>query len=169
MKRRAVLASLGPSIAAVAGCAEASESDRECTDLDRLQIDCSGEVETAFELRLLQVPDDVGDTLRVALRNASDATAHTGNRYHYDVRERTNDGWRSILRIEPRSSWTSEGVPHDPGTGFTWEFEFSADGLSRENETNPTHHVCSKLTGGDYEFAYFGLDGDECLTARFTV
>lgn len=111
-----------------------------------------------FELTLDRQQLATGETLVARVRNATDSEQMTGNEMKYDVQYRGDDGWRTVFGIEGgEAPFTDEGVVHDPGSGFTYELQFSAEGLSGAVDHSPTYRVCGSLSPGTYRFVYWGV------------
>ncbi|MEE6209620.1 hypothetical protein U3A55_05575 [Salarchaeum sp. III] len=108
-----------------------------------------------------------GDEMRVTLTNESDQEAYTGIPAKYDIQERTEEGWRSVLWIDQKVALTDEALVHEPEEGLTWTFtvrEETIEGVEEE------YHICDAIEPGRYRFAYYGI-GDEhaAITTPFEV
>ncbi|ADE01750.1 uncharacterized protein HVO_A0242 (plasmid) [Haloferax volcanii DS2] len=183
MNRRKLLLSLGATSLAFPGCLgkqtlngtdDESSSDPNntsksmCDDLNRLQITCEGPENSAFDLSIPRSPSSIGEELQVQMTNSTEKTKYSGNRFKYDIQKKTDQRWQSIFWVHARPAWSDEAVEHKPGAGFTWEFEFTQGGLSRQNDTNPDYYVCNSLSEGRYRFVYFGYD-TRCIAAEFMI
>ncbi len=133
-----------------------------------------------FALEIEERSISVGETLAATLENVSGETNTSGNKGKFDIQYRDSDRWRTIFgREDVFAGWSDEGVTHEPGEGFRWEFTFSQDGASDAVRHSPTYHVCAPLSSGEYRFVYWGVtsekeaendyETDYGVAARFTV
>lgn len=157
MNRRKFLAVSGGLSTALAGCLGTASSCRS----GRRRIDGEWTVERGplggFSLTLPTGSVDRGGQLTARLRNVTDGTHYTGNRFKYDVQRQAEAGWRSLFHVPETSYWTAEAIGHEPGTGFTWDLTVTRDGLERTEEGQPEYFVCEPLETGRYRFLYWGI------------
>ena len=139
-----------------------------CDNLNRLQVTCGKVKNSALDLSILRAPSSIGEKLQVRMTNITATTKYSGNRFKYDIQSATDQGWQSVFWVGSQSAWSDEAVEHKPDTGFTWEFNFTQEGLSRQTDMNPDYYVCNPLSEGKYRFVYFGY-GTRCIAEEFTI
>jgi len=120
-----------------------------------------------------------GETISFRLENTADAEKTTGNKRKYDIQRRTDDAWRSVYWVPEKYGYNDVGVVHPPGTGFTWEFPLTRDGLEQPTQFNTPYSVCEPLVPGEYRLVYWGVTADvergsdfeteSAIGVRFTV
>jgi len=91
------------------------------------------------------------------LENTNDAERTTGNKRKYDIQRRTDDGWQSVYWVPETYGYNDVGIMHPPGSGFTWEFPFSREGLEQSTQFNTPYSICEPIVPGEYRFVYWGV------------
>lgn len=135
-----------------------------------------------FELTLDRETYDQGDELVAELRNVTDEQQVSGTKGKFDLQRHGPDGWHTVFGLPEGSNpiWTSEGIAHPPGEGFTWRLTLTQAALSNgEIDSFPSYHACQPIDPGDYRFVYWGIttqqeraedfETDYALAERFTV
>lgn len=134
-----------------------------------------------FVLALNKEHYATGEELVAELRNATDEEQTSGNKTKFDIQYRGDAGWQTIFGTPDgqRPAWTDEGIIHQPGDGFTWQFPLTRDGVSNAVATGPSYHACQPIKPGLYRFVYWGIttekernedfETDYALGATFTI
>lgn len=111
---------------------------------------------TGFDLLLDSREIELGDTLTCELRNVAGEENSSGNKKKYDIQYQTGSGWHTIFGTDKPMARTDEGILHSPGSGFTWKFSFTEEGLSNIVE-NDGYYACGPIESGTYRFVYVGI------------
>jgi hypothetical protein len=128
-----------------------------------------------FKIEIANREISIGDTVTVSITNTSGEERTTGVKQKYDIQRKSGEAWRSIFGVvRERPIYSDKGITHQPGEGFQWEFEFSSEGLSEEDSSEPTYKVCNSLRNGEYRFVYWGVpskrgETNEAIAVRFSV
>lgn len=187
MKRRALLRTLGGTLAAgIAGCtgsprtrqattiptsarpAERPETDQPCKNGGELVGEIVVEYGTlaGFDLKATKATVAQGETVGFRLENVTNEEQLSGNKSKYTIHRETTAGWRDIFYRAPDSEQTlayhDDAVSQPPGEGFRWGLEFSTSGLEHDIENGlGSRAVCEPLPSGTYRFVYWGITTDE--------
>lgn len=135
-----------------------------------------------FDLVIRQDTYEQGDELVAELRNVTDDRQVSGNKGKIDLQYQGPNGWHTVFGIPQDTNpiWTSEGIAHPPGEGFTWRLPLSQEGLSEGAiESFPSYQACQQIVPGKYRFVYWGItteqereedfETDYALGEKFTV
>jgi len=170
VRRRHLLSATLGALGLAAGCLSRDSNPTACGErYHRLNAFSESHGSPWREWRLTTNSDSLqyGDEVRVTLTNESAQEAYTGIAAKYDVQERTEDGWRSVLWIDGKVALTDQAIAHEPGEGLAWTFtirEETMEGVADD------YHICDAVRPGRYRFAYYGI-GDEsaAITTPFKV
>lgn len=115
-----------------------------------------------FDLSIRAREISIGGTLSATLTNITNEEKSTGNKQKYDIQYQTESGWETIFGIDQETAmYTSEGITHQPGEGFSWNLTFTRSGLTDAVNQEPMYSVCAPLESGTYRFVYWGITTEQ--------
>lgn len=158
MRRRVFNAFAVGALTMGAGCGESNSQRPTSMSCEQPIESALGQTEvigTDYESLALQEPVVQDNWLSFELVNTSESgSRRTESEELYDIQEANEGNWTSIFCVSPEKEWNRDITWHDPGAGFTWEFDM-ADGKISDPRTDI--HVDKDISQGKYRFVYFGL------------
>lgn len=111
-----------------------------------------------FDLSLDTREIQRGDTLNATLTNVTNEEHSSGIKQKYDIQYQSESGWHTIFGTEEDYAvYLDLAIAHPPGEGFSWQLEFTQEGLTDAVDDPVTYHVCTSLDPGTYRFVYWGI------------
>jgi hypothetical protein len=110
-----------------------------------------------FALRADDTTYQFGDAVTITLTNLLPERNGTGNRHKYNIQVLTEAGWQDVRGSTNRDlfPYTDEGILHDPGEGFEWTFDLTAEGVTGGHVHEDDLEVCPDLQPGRYRFLFW--------------
>ncbi|QCD66776.1 MULTISPECIES: hypothetical protein [Halomicrobium] len=111
----------------------------------------------------------LGDDIAISLVNISNSEKGTGHNGKYTIEKKIGSEWHPIYESKEQILWTSVEKIHKPGSGFTWEFNLSREGMKHSMDGLT---LCQNIIKGTYRFIYFGINEErrvQAIAEEFTV
>lgn len=122
-----------------------------------------------FTISISQFELSEGESFECSIRNITEKTKQTGARKKFDIQYKSGSKWFSIYSKKGGGP-LDHLVSHKPGTGFSWRFTASKEGLSATGGRIPSYYVCGEVDPGEYRFVYWGLTNtNKSLAIPFSI
>ena len=121
-----------------------------------------------FDLSLADREIRHGDSLNATLKNLTDKKKYCGIKEKYDIQYKTKSGWQTIFGLKADMAVHPDiAAIHKPGEGFSWDLEFTREGLSGAVGSEVTYYVCAPLDPGTYRFVYWGITSEREVESNY--